>query len=382
MKNDDMKLINESGYPSYMTITRQEMEPILDSFWNIFKSIKESVKLLWSTFKLNLNVLDATFRNNSVALQKSFDEFNKERADYNKEMKENLKYFAKAYGKADTLEGVGSRVLVAAFNPLMFFGFGRMSDIAAGDNKGETDVPKDPGDSKGSGAQKDAKGKNATDRVKNLLKFFGYSSLNEAAQKNDQQAPVVDQNVINKLNTLAQNYVANEKKNMEKVLGIAGGYISLIKKISDAKNFDELVASYSSAEASGIKISSAEIKKMSDSIKASIQKQSKDDPKKFAETIAKLRKERPELKNQDDVTAAMSVAFSVVKSDSQKRFTDLYNKSVANAQKTIDPNLDQESLKVLSASPKGKEYLNMIADFNNKLRSGQSQMSNLKTQTV
>jgi ribosomal protein L22 len=121
---------------------------------------------------------------------------------------------------------------------------------------------------------------------------------------------------------------------------------------------------------------------MSDSIKASIQKQSKDDPKKFAETIVKLRKERPELKSQDDVTAAMSVAFSVVKSDSQKRFTDLYNKSVANAQKTIDPNLDQESLKVLSASPKGKEYLNMIADFNNKLKSGQSQMSNVKTQTV
>lgn len=380
MKNDDMKLINESGYPSYMTITRQEMEPILDSFWNIFKSIKESVKLLWSTFKLNLNVLDATFRNNSVVLQKSFDQFKEERAEYNKEMKENLKYFAKAYGSAGTLEGVGSRVLVAAFNPLMFFGFGRMSDIASGKGSKGPDAPgASPGSSKNSDDQKKSKGKNATDRVKNLLKFFGYSSLNEAAQKNDQQAPAVDQNAINKLNTLVQNYVANEKKNMEKVLGIAGGYISLIKKISDAKNFDELVASYSSAEVSGIKISSAEIKKMSDSIKVSIQKQSKDDPKKFAETIAKLRKERPELKSQDDVTAAMSVAFSVVKSDSQKRFTDLYNKSVANAQKTIDPNLDQESLKVLSASQKGKEYLNMIADFNNKLRSGQSQMSNLKT---
>lgn len=376
MKNDDMKLINENGLPSYMRITRQEMEPILDSFWNIFKSIKESVKLLWSTLELNIKVLDATFRNDSVALQKSFDEFNKERADYNKEMKENLKYFAKAYGKADTLEGVGSRVLVAAFNPLMFFGFGRMSDIAAGDNKGETDAPKDPGDSK------DTKGKNATDRVKNLLKFFGYSSLNEAAQKNDQQAPVVDQNVINKLNTLAQNYVANEKKNMDQVLKISGNYILVTKKISNAKNFDELIASFSDANKLGIKISSSEIKKISDDIKLNLEKQRKDDPKKFAETIAKLRKEYPQLKNQDDITAALSVTFSIVKSKFQKKFIELYNQSVVDAKKTINPNLDEKSFNILLASPEGKEYVNLLNDFNNKLRSGQSQMSNLKTQTV
>ena len=117
------KLISEAYYPSYMTMSRDEAEEIFNSFINIFKSVWSSVKLLFATLKLNINVIAAVVAGNDNCLKNSYAEFEKERSDYANEMQKNLKYFYKAIGPENgdrTLEQSATRLFLMAANPLAY----------------------------------------------------------------------------------------------------------------------------------------------------------------------------------------------------------------------------------------------------------------------
>ena len=106
-----------------MQITQEEMETIYGSFFNIFKTMWSSIKLLSSTLALNLKVITYSAFRDKKRINDAFATFAVARAKYDNEMVKNLEYFRKSYSdsRLDTLGGFGPKLLAFAANPLLFF---------------------------------------------------------------------------------------------------------------------------------------------------------------------------------------------------------------------------------------------------------------------
>ena len=63
--------------PSYMTLSDSQVNGLVNSFFNIFSTMKNSLKLLGSTLALNFRVIKNTLTGDADKVKKAFDTFNK-----------------------------------------------------------------------------------------------------------------------------------------------------------------------------------------------------------------------------------------------------------------------------------------------------------------
>ena len=361
------KLISESYYPSYMTMSRDEAEEIFNSFINIFKSVWSSVKLLFATLKLNINVIAAVVAGNDNWLKNSYAEFEKERSDYANEMQKNLKYFYKAIGPENgdrTLEQSATRLFLMAANPLAYASYAT-SPLAQSTSTDEVNDGK------------------MSDRLKRALVMFGLitnESINshhvlvEAAQ-----APqVIPPEEVKKYQKIAKEYITQEKKKMDAVLLKMADNIFVLKKLAEAKSFDELKNAISDANKKGIKLVDNGLDNIENKLKTGVQNYEKTNQQEFKEKIMKIKKVYPDLAKMNDQEAMTTYIFGVIKSQIQQNLIKIYNSTVKNSKAIIVPNLTPAETKALSETPVGQEYLQMLDEFSKNIENGNKDIEKKK----
>jgi hypothetical protein len=365
MKNK--KLLTESYYPSYMTMTQEEASEIIESFINIFKSVWSSVKLLFNTLKLNINVVAASWAGNDTWLKNSYAEFEAERANYAKEMQGNLKYFYKAIGngKDNTLEQSATRLFLMAANPLAYASFAS-SPLA----------PSSSGDSS-------KKPSEMSDRLKRALVMFGIIQ-NESINSRDilfeaAKAPqVIPPAEVEKYQKIAKQYIEQEKKKMETVTNKMADDISTLKGLAEAKNFEELKNAIKDAQKKGIKLVDNGLDNVENKLKLGIQNYEKTNQQDFKDKVAQIKKEHPDLAKMNDQDAMTTYVFGVIKSQLQQNLIKLYNATVKNSKSIIVPNLSPAETKALSETPVGQEYLRMLQEFSDNIDNGNKSIKKKK----
>lgn len=368
MKNK--KLLTESYYPSYMTMTQEEAGEIIESFINIFKSVWSSVKLLFNTLKLNINVVAASWAGNDTWLKNSYAEFESERANYAKEMQGNLKYFYKAIGNGEnrTLEQSATRLFLMAANPLAYASFAS-SPLAP------------QGGTHGSDSSK--KQNEMSDRLKRALVMFGIIQ-NESLNSRDilfeaAKAPqVIPPAEVEKYQKIAKQYIEQEKKKMETVTNKMADDISTLKGLAEAKNFEDLKKAIKDAQKKGIKLVDNGIDNVENKLKLGIQNYEKTNQQDFKDKVAQIKKEHPDLAKMNDQDAMITYVFGVIKSQIQQNLIKLYNSTVKNSKSMIIPNLSPAETKALSETSVGQEYLRMLQEFSNNIDNGNKSIKKKK----
>ena len=370
-------LLLESTMPSYMTLSLDEMSSIFESFLNIFKTIWSSVKLLTSTLVLNMKVVAGSITNDRKAIQEAFADFEVDRREYDREMVDNLKYFKKYYveSRFDTLGGYGPKILAFAANPLLF----ATSEVSAATiSRGALySGPEIAGPTSPTrvtpGAVK------ITPRLRAALDFFEYdaSRLSEAATP-QLKLPKQAIEEMRELQSIARNFIDDERLRANEMLKMLAGRMSSIKKVVESKTFDELLAAMKDAERNGIKMFGADVKKSRDKIQDEFEKQLKQDPKKFKEAVKLMRQKAPEITDTDDLEVAMKFIFGVTKSSVQKQLMSSYDKFLQEAKASMKLPIDNETQEQLRSSEMGKEYLTMLKNFESDLETGKKQAEQVK----
>jgi len=408
--NDD-KLLKES-IPSYMQITPDEMETIYGSFFNIFKTMWSSIKLLSSTLALNLKVITYSAFRDKKRINAAFTTFAAARAKYDTEMVDNLKYFRKSYSdsRLDTLGGFGPKVLAFAANPLLFFANQKAGAAA------KVDIP-DNDDKKQKSKEEEeeedvAPTQKMSNRLRNAMIVFGFSvkegrllefvqnpaivvkndSLNkakeiQAAQNKEniklqliakEEQSKQDKERI-KLQLIAKDMLTTETARANELLAMLDGRPAVIKKIVDAKNFDEMIVAAEAGQRIQMDFSPQAFRSSYDDIVSTLKKESEDNSEKFKKTVQDIRKKYPEITEKDDIKAMTAYVFGVSKASIQIKATKEYNSLAASAKSAMFIPVDEETKKQLLTSDEGKKYLAMLDEFEKNLESGQKEMSAIAT---
>jgi hypothetical protein len=397
-----------------MTFSLDELQSIFDSFVNIFKSIWQSVKLLTATLKLNLKVLAGTIVGNRKMVDDAFAEYTASRQDYDREMADNLQYFKKYYmeSRLDTLGGFGPKVLAFAANPFLFAGTQVSSatvrrggstlsggstslepysteqgplEMLFGKSRGYSGGEPSPGSTppttgRGAAAATTAAATRIppSDRVKRALDFFEYdASLSEAAQP-IARLPDVAVEEARALNAVARNFVSSERKRGDELLSRVSNIVSSLREITNAKNFDELIKAMQDAERRGIKLSTSGIQTANKKIRDELEKQKKEDPDKFKQAVDMMRKKSSDIKEDDDVEAAMLFMFGVSKSNIQQQLIKMQDEFLTQIRSTMNLPIKNEDRELLQQSEIGKEYLKFVSDFERELTTGEKEAESLK----
>lgn len=376
------RLISEAiaTIPSYMTLDDTQRGNLVGSFANIFKSVFSSLKLLGNTLILNLNVVQAAFTNDQAKIKSAFAKFKEKRADYDEEMRDNLKYFRKFYeGEDEPLGGFGPRVLAFAVNPMLPFMVSGPSKPQKASDEGEGE---DKTKAKTKTKQTTPAAGGYTPRVNNALTFFGYNASNLSEQKVPATGavPEVSPEVraeVNKIQAIAKKFVDGEKANAQEILKQLGNKPAALKKIVESKNFDELESALKQAESAGLKLYTKNISSVKKSVYDDLQKKQKENPEEFSKAILKLKKEFPDLVAKDDVEFAATVAFGTVKSQIQQQLIALYNQFISSAFEAMKLPVDQQTRSKLSQSRLGVEYLNTLDDFAMKIELGAQEVKRM-----
>lgn len=401
MKKDNKRLLKESSYPSYMVFSISEMEEIFESFANIFKSVWSSIKLLSNTLLLNLKLItyNVTLDKKKIAAAK--EDFATSRATYDAETKKNLKYFRKYYSDSnvETLWGTGPGILAFIANPFLFIATNsvdnsyfpseseqeeaRLAAIAkAEDDEKKTKRPLDPTSTKPVFSEK----------LKYAMQVFGFrlnlseqtaidnNNLLEQAQANQHPEAAIKEAA--RLKEIARRYVDTETIHAKNLSLQISGRAAVIKKIVDASNFDEMIAAAAEGEKIKMGLSSSAFKASAKNINESLEKQLKEDPKAFKQSIADMRQRTPEITEKDDVKAMSQFLFGVSKSRIQKQATSSYEGLVLSAKNAMQLPLDAKVVKQLEKDNLGKQYLTMLENFEKSLETGQKEMLKISKEKI
>ena len=406
--NDD-KLLKES-IPSYMQITQEEMETIYGSFFNIFKTMWSSIKLLSSTLALNLKVITYSAFRDKKRINAAFATFAVARAKYDNEMVKNLEYFRKSYSdsRLDTLGGFGPKLLAFAANPLLFFAnekAGKAATVSIPDEDDNKRKPKETDEE-----EKVVPTQKMSNRLRNAMIVFGFSvkegKLLEFVQN---PAIVVKNNSLNKakeiqaaqdkeriklqlmakekqskqdkerikLQLMAKDMLTTETARANELLAMLDGRPAVIKKIVDAKNFDEMIIAAEAGQRIKMDFSPQAFRSSYDDIVSTLKKESEDNSEKFKKTVQDIRKKYPDITEKDDIKAMTAYMFGVSKVSIQANATKEYNSLANSAKSAMFIPVDEETKKQLSTSDDGKKYLAMLDEFEKNLESGQKEMSTI-----
>lgn len=400
MTRGKMRLLSEvSYYPDYMRFTSDEMSELFDMFWNVIKSVWQSIKLLTATLELNLRVVFGTWTNNRKMIDNAFDQFQAKREKYDVETAKNLKYFKEYYTDA----GPGPKFLAFVANPLLFVG-AKISSATIGRAEGEYkpyDVdrpirstfgitPSEAGatDSSDSSRRTSSRKRTTTPaaprispRLKRALDFFEYNaSLSESATVLvPNQLPKAMQDEMLKLQSVAKSYVESERENANEILKKIAGISSSVKKLTDAKDFDEIVGALRDAESAGLKVSVNEIVRASKNIRSEFEKQQKEDPDGFMKSVELMRKKSTDIKDEDPIEAAMKFVFGISKSKVQQQLIDTQEQIMNDAKATMNLPIDQATKSKLEQSDTGREYLKIVDNFEEALQTGERSVQQLKS---
>lgn len=388
--SDKKKQLHEfANIPAYMQISKNDVGEIFGSFKNIFSSIWSSIKLLSNTLALNLKVIAYTAFKDQKRIKEVFSEFATKRAEYNTEMSKNLEYFKKNYSasRLDTLGGWGPGFLAFAANPLMF-----AADQVA-DSAPTVSIPDDDTKNKKPSEEKKEKpvsSQKKSDRLKKAMEFFGFDvkrNLSEAIQ-NPVQGAVQDEATLAGqakeqafLLQKAKEMLNSETQHAHELLAMLAGRPAVIRKIVEAKNFEEMIAVAAEGEKIKMGLSPQAFKTSYDNIVAALQKESQDDPEKFKKSVEDIRKKYPEITEKDDIKAMTAFIFGTAKSNIQAQATKSYNDLINQAEATMQfP--DDKTKAQLMTSDIGKQYLAMLTEFKNSLESGRQEMSAISAKKV
>ena len=374
--------------PSYMSLSSKEMNSLFDSFLNIFRTMGNSIQLLGSTLTLNFRVIQGALAGDANKVKKAFGDFNKSRREYDKKVRENLKYFYEFYNMSgvDGLGGYGPRWLLFAANPLVWLGAKAVTPATEDsstfdkDDDGVPDFLEPEEKKKRYGIHPD---------LKRALEFFGYgvpksSSVNEALNSNvnlqvsSLAVPPEAMKESDKIQAVAKSYVDNERKHAEEILKTLQGRVAFIKKFAESKNFEELQQVASSAPSVGIKWSGEGIDKSYKAIETELQKKQKEDPDGFKKIVEDVKKLVPELDVNDPTEAMKNLAFGMAKSEIQSSLTNSYNQIMNAANEAMGLPVDQQTAKKLEESEIGRQYLQVLRDFTTRLESGSREVGQLK----
>jgi hypothetical protein len=402
-----------------MKLSSEDVDVIVGSIGNFFKSLVSSFKLLGHTLVLNLNVIQASFSNDRKKIGEAFENFAVGRRKYDEETKENLTHFRKFYEMEgiEGLGGFGPKFLTFAANPLLFASTHRSAKLSSPDGEkyippeisgyqsklrrsadAEADGPESIDTGKPSTRKpstRDEKSFPITPRVQRALDFFGYrysSSLSEqkaAAGVIDQPAPAPTkkaqvvppevQREIGKMQSIAQKYVEDEQKRAGEILQIVSGRVAIVKKVIEAKNFDELLDAMSGASSAGLKLYDSNIKSVRQKITSDLQKQQKEDPVKFKAAVAELRKQAPDVAESDDLKAAETIMLGASKSQIQGKLINSYDSIFNDASKVMGLPISPQDRAGLEKTEIGKRYLAVLDDFDRKLQTGQATLQGAKS---
>jgi hypothetical protein len=400
VKKDNKRLLKESSYPSYMVFSISEMEEIFESFANIFKSVWSSIKLLSNTLLLNLKLItyNVTLDKKKIAAAK--EEFATSRATYDTETKKNLKYFRKYYSDSniETLWGTGPGILAFIANPFLFI---------ATNNVDNSYFPSESEQEAAAAAQrakeKESEDKNKlpadpsrkpvfSEKLKYAMQVFGFrlnlseqtaidnNNLLEQAQANQHPEAAIKEAA--RLKEIARRYVDTETIHAKNLSLQISGRAAVIKKIVDASNFDEMIAAAAEGEKIKMGLSSSAFKASAKNINESLEKQLKEDPKAFKQSIADMRQRTPEITEKDDVKAMSQFLFGVSKSRIQKQATSSYEGLVLSAKNAMQLPLDAKVVKQLEKDNLGKQYLTMLENFEKSLETGQQEMLKISKEKI
>jgi len=386
------KKLNElAGIPAYMVISKKDVSDIFSSFTNIFSSIWSSIKLLSNTLVLNLKVIAYTAVKDQKRIREVFSEFATKRANYDAEMIKNLEYFKKNYSESrlDTLGGWGPKILAFAANPLMFAA-NQVADTAA-----TVDIPEAPQPDTGKKGKvdKSVSTQKISDRVKNAMIAFGFDvrrGLSEAVQARDTQTQLSGQAKEQaELLKKASSWLTSETQHAHELLSMLEGRPAVIKKIVEAKDFEEMIAAAAEGEKIKMDLSPQAFRTSYKNITAELQKESQNDPEKFKKSVDDMRAKHPEINEEDDIKAMTTFLFGTAKASIQSQATKSYNELVNSAESAmLLSDLDKvdetgkTSRQLLEGSSVGKKYLMMLAAFKDSLESGRQEMSALAAKKV
>ena len=391
--HEKKRLHEFASIPAYMQVSSKDVSEIFGSFKNIFSSIWSSIKLLSNTLALNLKVIAYTAFKDQKRIKEVFSEFATKRAEYNTEMSKNLEYFKKNYSasRLDTLGGWGPGFLAFAANPFLF-----VADEVA-DSAPTVPIPDDGPENKKPSEEKKEKpvsSSKISDRVKKAMEFFGFDvkrNISEAIQNpapaNDIQAGQAKEQAM--LLQKANSMLAAETQHAHELLSMLAGRPAVIKKIVEAKNFEEMIAAAAEGEKIKMGLSSQAFKTAYDNIVAGLKKESENDPEKFKKSIEDMRAKYPEIVEKDDIKAMTAFMFGTAKASIQTQAVESYNNLVNQAEaamllNTLDKadSTGKTPRQQLMGSDVGKKYLAMLAEFKNNLESGRQEMSAIAAKKV
>ena len=377
--SNDSRLLKES-IPSYMQVSPADMKEIYESFLNIFKTFWSSVKLLSSTLALNLKVITYTLFNDQKWIDGAFAKVATARATYDSEMIDNLEYFRKNYSdsRLDTLGGFGPKMLALAANPLLFFSNQRAGKAAKIKEKETPPDNKPPKNKKAT--EENQTIQKMSDRLKAAMAFFGFSSLSEAVQ-----TPVIQSEYNEKLEIMSQkakSMLATETIHAQELLSKLSDRVFVIKKIVNAKDFDEMIEAAEAAEKIKIDFSPQSFRTAYQNISDSLKKEKKDKPEQLKKAMEDIRLKFPDITEKDDIKAMTNFVFGIAKANIQAKAAQSYNDLINKAKSAMFIPVDEETKEQLLTSDEGKKYLAMLDEFEKNLESGQKEMSALTAKKV
>lgn len=398
MRDGKPRLLSEvSYYPDYMRFSSDELSELFDMFWNVIKSIWQSIKLLTATLELNLKVVFGTWTNNRAMVKRAFDEFQTKRNDYDKETAKNLKYFKEYYVDA----GPGPKLLAFIANPLVFAG-AKIASVEVGRGEGKYEpydvrtpirstfgissgIDDDEDRALGRRARATSRSRSASvaisSRVQRALDFFEYNaSLREAAEiPQPAQLPKPMQDEMFKLQSIAKDYVKSERSHADELLKKIAGISSSLKKLADARDFDEMINALRDAEQVGLKVSVNEVMKANKSIREEFEKQQKENPDEFNKSVELMRKKSKDITDEDPIEAAMKFVFGMSKSKVQQQLINTQEEVMSSSKLAMNLPIDQVTKDSLNQTETGREYLKIIDDFDKALQTGETSVKQLKS---
>lgn len=399
MQKDDKKLLKESSYPSYMVFSIDEMEDIFKSFANIFKSVWSSIKLLSNTLLLNLKLITYNVTLDKKRIEAAKKDFESSRATYDEETKKNLEYFRKFYSdsRVDTLWGTGPGILAFIANPFLFVATNNVdNDYFPSDSEREAERKAAEARAK----EKDDRPDNNpskkkpvfSEKLKKAMEVFGFrlnlseqtaiDNNNLLEQVQASQHPEAAIKEAARLKEIARRYVDTETTHAKNLSLQISGRAAVIKKIVDASNFDEMIAAAAEGEKIKMGLSSSAFKASAKNINESLEKQLKEDPEAFKQSIADMRQRTPEIKEKDDVKAMSQFLFGVSKSRIQKQATSSYEGLVISAKSAMNLPIDPQVVKQLRKDNLGIQYLTMLESFERSLETGQQEILKISKQKI
>ena len=391
MQKDDKKLLKESSYPSYMVFSIDEMEDIFKSFANIFKSVWSSIKLLSNTLLLNLKLITYNVTLDKKRIEAAKKDFESSRVTYDEETKKNLEYFRKYYSdsRVDTLWGTGPGILAFIANPFLFIATNNVdNDYFPSDSEREAErkaaeaKEKDPSKKKPVFSEKLKKAMEVFGFRLNLSEQTAIDNNNLLEQVQASQHPEAAIKEAARLKEIARRYVDTETTHAKNLSLQISGRAAVIKKIVDASNFDEMIAAAAEGEKIKMGLSSSAFKASAKNINESLEKQLKEDPEVFKQSIADMRQRTPEIKEKDDVKAMSQFLFGVSKSRIQKQATSSYEGLVISAKSAMNLPIDPQVVKQLRKDNLGIQYLTMLESFERSLETGQQEILKISKQKI